>query len=192
MHIEFDNAFLRELPGDPEAGPRVRQVEGAAWSAVAPTPVAAPRLLAGSVEAAALVGLDAAAFDAPEFARVFAGNALLPGMQPWAANYGGHQFGSWAGQLGDGRAISLGEALGPGGGRWELQLKGAGKTPYSRFADGRAVLRSSIREFLCSEAMHHLGVPTTRALSLIQASVDSERSASTMQARSRSRFSSFR
>ena len=167
MHIEFDNAFLRELPGDPEAGPRVRQVEGAAWSAVAPTPVAAPRLLAGSVEAAALVGLDAAAFDAPEFARVFAGNALLPGMQPWAANYGGHQFGSWAGQLGDGRAISLGEALGPGGGRWELQLKGAGKTPYSRFADGRAVLRSSIREFLCSEAMHHLGVPTTRALSLV-------------------------
>ena len=167
MHIEFDNAFLRELPGDPEAGPRVRQVEGAAWSAVAPTPVAAPRLLAGSVEAAALVGLDATAFDAPEFARVFAGNALLPGMQPWAANYGGHQFGSWAGQLGDGRAISLGEALGPGGGRWELQLKGAGKTPYSRFADGRAVLRSSIREFLCSEAMHHLGVPTTRALSLV-------------------------
>ncbi|MBG3852707.1 YdiU family protein, partial [Xanthomonas hortorum pv. carotae] len=89
------------------------------------------------------------------------------GMQPWAVNYGGHQFGHWAGQLGDGRAISLGEAIGVDGGRYELQLKGAGPTPYSRGADGRAVLRSSIREFLCSEAMHHLGVPTTRALSLV-------------------------
>jgi uncharacterized protein YdiU (UPF0061 family) len=167
MHIEFDNAFLRELPGDPETGPRVREVLGAAWSQVDPTPVAAPRLLAASPEAAALVGLDATAFADPGFARVFGGNALLPGMQPWAANYGGHQFGSWAGQLGDGRAISLGEALGPDGGRWELQLKGAGRTPYSRFADGRAVLRSSVREFLCSEAMHHLGIPTTRALSLV-------------------------
>jgi serine/tyrosine/threonine adenylyltransferase len=88
-------------------------------------------------------------------------------MQPHAANYGGHQFGHWAGQLGDGRAISLGEAINATGQRWELQLKGAGPTPYSRHADGRAVLRSSIREFLCSEAMHHLGVPTTRALSLV-------------------------
>ncbi|KAF1693368.1 protein adenylyltransferase SelO [Pseudoxanthomonas koreensis] len=166
MDIEFDNTFLRELPGDPESGPRVREVQGAAWSRVDPAPVAAPRLLAWSPEAAALVGLDAADAADPEFACVLAGNALLPGMQPWAANYGGHQFGSWAGQLGDGRAISLGEALGADGGRWELQLKGAGRTPYSRFADGRAVLRSSIREFLCSEAMHHLGVPTTRALSL--------------------------
>ncbi|WP_372013476.1 protein adenylyltransferase SelO [Pseudoxanthomonas sp. 10H] len=168
MRIEFDNAFLRDLPGDPETGPRVREVLGAAWSRVDPTPVAAPRLLAASPEAARLLGLDAAtAFADPDFARVFGGNALLPGMQPWAANYGGHQFGSWAGQLGDGRAISLGEALGGEGGRWELQLKGAGKTPYSRFADGRAVLRSSVREFLCSEAMHHLGIPTTRALSLV-------------------------
>src|SRR5690606_6031878 len=94
-------------------------------------------------------------------------NALLPGMDPWAANYGGHQFGHWAGQLGDGRAISLGEAMAADGTRHELQLKGAGMTPYSRGADGRAVLRSSIREFICSEAMHHLGVPTTRALSLV-------------------------
>ncbi|WP_082112772.1 protein adenylyltransferase SelO [Pseudoxanthomonas suwonensis] len=167
MHIEFDNAFLHELPGDPESGPRVREVREAAWSRVDPTPVADPRLLAWSSEAAALVGLGAADTTDPDFARVFGGNALLPGMQPWAANYGGHQFGSWAGQLGDGRAISLGEALGTDGGRWELQLKGAGKTPYSRFADGRAVLRSSVREFLCSEAMHHLGIPTTRALSLV-------------------------
>ena len=82
--------------------------------------------------------------------------------------YGGHQFGNWAGQLGDGRAINLGEVIGRDGQHWALQLKGAGATPYSRTADGLAVLRSSIREFLCSEAMHHLGVPTTRALSLIQ------------------------
>src|SRR5881409_3912329 len=85
-------------------------------------------------------------------------------MQPYAANYGRHQFGNWAGQLGDGRAITLGETINAAGERWELQLKGAGPTPYSRHADGRAVLRSSIREFLCSEAMHHLGIPTTRAL----------------------------
>ncbi len=88
-------------------------------------------------------------------------------MAPYAACYGGHQFGAWAGQLGDGRAISLGEVVNAAGQRWELQLKGAGATPYSRSADGRAVLRSSIREFLCSEAMAHLGVPTTRALSLV-------------------------
>ena len=104
---------------------------------------------------------------APEFAEVFGGNALYAGMEPYAACYGGHQFGNWAGQLGDGRAITLGEVVNASGERWELQLKGAGPTPYSRTADGRAVLRSSMREFLCSEAMHHLGVPTTRALSLV-------------------------
>lgn len=92
---------------------------------------------------------------------------LWKGMTPYAMCYGGHQFGNWAGQLGDGRAISLGEYVNARGERWEIQLKGAGKTPYSRFADGRAVMRSSIREFLCSEAMHFLGVPTTRALSLV-------------------------
>lgn len=92
---------------------------------------------------------------------------LWPGMRSYAMCYGGHQFGNWADQLGDGRAISLGEYVNKSGDRWEIQLKGAGKTPYSRFADGRAVLRSSIREFLCSEAMHFLGVPSTRALSLV-------------------------
>ncbi|WP_225876221.1 protein adenylyltransferase SelO [Lysobacter solisilvae (ex Woo and Kim 2022)] len=167
MNLHFDNRFLRELPGDPETGPRVRQVEGALWSRVAPTPVAAPRLLAHSAEMARTLGIGEAEIHAQRFADVFAGNALVPGMEPYAANYGGHQFGHWAGQLGDGRAISLGEAIAHGGERWELQLKGAGPTPYSRTADGRAVLRSSIREFLCSEAMHHLGVPTTRALSLV-------------------------
>jgi uncharacterized protein YdiU (UPF0061 family) len=165
--FHFDNAFLRELPGDPEAGARLRQVEAAAWSRVDPTPVAAPRLIAHSREMAAMLGVDEDEVRSPQFAQVFAGNAVLDGMQPWAANYGGHQFGHWAGQLGDGRAISLGETIDARGGRWELQLKGAGPTPYSRSADGRAVLRSSIREFLCSEAMHHLGVPTTRALSLV-------------------------
>jgi len=165
--LHFDNAFLRELPGDPDTAPGVRQVHGALWSRVDPAPVAAPRLLAHSREVAQRLGFDAAAVASPEFAAVFGGNALLPGMAPFAANYGGHQFGHWAGQLGDGRAITLGEAVAADGSRHELQLKGAGPTPYSRHADGRAVLRSSIREFLCSEAMHHLGVPTTRALSLV-------------------------
>ncbi|GLC25743.1 protein adenylyltransferase SelO [Roseisolibacter agri] len=163
----FDNRFVAELPGDPEQSPRRRQVLGAAWSPVAPTPVAAPRLLAHAREVAALVGFTEDDVREPWFAEVFGGNALLPGMQPYAACYGGHQFGHWAGQLGDGRAITLGEVVNAAGERWELQLKGAGPTPYSRTADGRAVLRSSIREFLCSEAMHHLGVPTTRALSVV-------------------------
>ncbi len=168
MHqLRFDNRFLRELPGDPLADNRPRQVPGAAWSAVAPTPVAAPRLIAHSREMADVLGLSEAAVQASAFAEVFAGNRLLPGMQTYAANYGGHQFGHWAGQLGDGRAIALGEVIDVDGGHWELQLKGAGPTPYSRHADGRAVLRSSVREFLCSEAMHHLGIPSTRALSLV-------------------------
>jgi uncharacterized protein YdiU (UPF0061 family) len=168
MRFQFDNAFVRELPGDREHGSRPRQVEGAAYSCVAPTPVEAPRVVAWSDEMAAALGLDEADIRGEPFAHAFAGNALLEGMQPWASNYGGHQFGVWAGQLGDGRAISLGEALDERGQRWELQLKGAGTTPYSRGADGRAVLRSSIREFLCSEAMHHLGIPTTRALCLLE------------------------
>ena len=163
----FDNAYLRLLPGDPEPRNFVRQVEAAAWSAVAPTPVAAPRLLAHSTDMARELGFTDEDVASPEFAAVFGGNALLPGMQPFAGNYGGHQFGHWAGQLGDGRAISLGEVVLAAGRRRELQLKGAGMTPYSRGADGRAVLRSSIREFLCSEAMHHLGIPSTRALSLV-------------------------
>ncbi len=165
--LRFDNTFVRELPADPETGPRRRQVHGALYSRVVPTPVAAPRLIAYSSEVAAMLGIDPETLASPEFANVFGGNSLMEGMEPYAANYGGHQFGHWAGQLGDGRAITLGETLNAAGERWELQLKGAGLTPYSRTADGRAVLRSSIREFLCSEAMHHLGVPTTRALSLV-------------------------
>ena len=167
FNLHFDNAFVRDLPGDPEQGPGLRQVEGALYSLIAPTPVTTPVVLAHSAETAALVGIDEATVATPEFAQVFAGNTLLDGMQPYAANYGGHQFGNWAGQLGDGRAVALGEVINAAGERWELQLKGSGRTPYSRGADGRAVLRSSVREFLCSEAMHHLGVPTTRALCLI-------------------------
>ncbi|HZQ63295.1 MAG TPA: YdiU family protein [Casimicrobiaceae bacterium] len=167
QELRFDNAFVRELPADAEEGARRRQVHGALYSRVQPTPVSAPRLIAYSREMAQELGLSDAYVASPDFAAVFAGNAIAEGMEPYAANYGGHQFGNWAGQLGDGRAISLGEVVTPAGRRWELQLKGAGLTPYSRSADGRAVLRSSIREFLCSEAMHHLGIPTTRALSLV-------------------------
>jgi len=165
--LQFVNRFTRDLPADPEGSTRPREVTGALFSRVAPTAVADPRLVAGSAECAALLGLDPAELESPEFARVFGGNGLLPGMDPFAMAYGGHQFGHWAGQLGDGRAINLGEVEGPDGIGWTLQLKGAGMTPYSRRADGLAVLRSSVREFLCSEAMFHLGVPTTRALSLV-------------------------
>ncbi len=157
----FTSRFLRALPGDPSSLNEPRQVRGALWSTVQPTPVSAPTLLAWSPEVATQLGLTEA--QVRELVPVLAGNAPPPGVTPFAANYGGHQFGHWAGQLGDGRAMGLGELN-----DLELQLKGAGPTPYSRRGDGRAVLRSSIREFLCSEAMHHLGVPTTRALSLVQ------------------------
>ncbi len=170
--LQWDDRFLRELPADPSTAPGQRQVHGAAYSLVDPSEVAAPKLLAHSPEVAEMLGLDAATIESEDFVALMAGNAKLEGMRPWATAYGGHQFGNWARQLGDGRAISLGELLAPDTKgelrRWELQLKGAGPTPYSRGADGRAVLRSSIREFLCSEAMFHLGVPTTRALSLVQ------------------------
>ncbi|MEZ5553143.1 MAG: YdiU family protein [Pseudomonadales bacterium] len=164
--LRFDNVFTRELPADPESENRRRQISGAIYSRVQPQPVAKPELVANSSEVAALLGLDTQDLDSSAFAEVFTGNRLLAGMDPHATCYGGHQFGNWAGQLGDGRAINLGEAIAADGSRLMLQLKGAGPTPYSRTADGLAVLRSSVREFLCSEAMHHLGVPTTRALSL--------------------------
>ncbi|WP_079434349.1 YdiU family protein [Zoogloea sp. LCSB751] len=154
--LPFDNAFAR-LPA-------------AFYTRLPPQPLPDPYLVAASPAAAALIGLPAAELARPEFAEFFAGNRLLPGSEPLAAVYSGHQFGVWAGQLGDGRAHLLGEvAIGlddPASG-WEIQLKGAGQTPYSRFADGRAVLRSSIREFLCSEAMAGLGIPTTRALAVV-------------------------
>jgi serine/tyrosine/threonine adenylyltransferase len=165
--LTFDNSFLRELPGDLESVNRRRQVIGACYSRVLPTPVARPKMAAYSKEVAELLDLPSEICESADFTRVFSGNGLSFGMEPYATCYGGHQFGEWAGQLGDGRAINLGEVINRRGERWTLQLKGAGPTPYSRNADGLAVLRSSVREFLCSEAMYHLGVPTTRALSLI-------------------------
>jgi uncharacterized protein YdiU (UPF0061 family) len=166
--LDFPNRALRSLPIDPSDENRVRQVHGACFTRVKPTPVKQPRTLAVAAEVAEILGLSEDFVRSAEFAEVFAGNRLLPGMDPVSACYGGHQFGTWAGQLGDGRAITLGEVRNGRGEHWEVQLKGAGPTPYSRRADGRAVLRSSVREFLCSEAMHHLGIPTTRALCLVE------------------------
>lgn len=166
-HLNFDNRFVRELPGDPNTENSRRQVSGACYSFVEPTSVSAPKLVGYSKEAASELDLGYEACVSSKFTDVFSGNLLLPSMQPFAMCYGGHQFGNWAGQLGDGRAINLGELINAKDQRWVLQLKGAGPTPYSRTADGLAVLRSSLREFICSEAMHHLGIPTTRALSLI-------------------------
>ncbi len=160
----FRNSFVDEMPADPVAENTRRQVPNASYTRVAPTPVAAPKLLAWSDRLAGELGL---ARPSPEAIEALAGNRVFPGMSPYAARYGGHQFGVWARQLGDGRAITLGELSARDGARQELQLKGAGLTPYSRTADGRAVLRSSLREYVCSEAMHFLGVPTTRALSLV-------------------------
>ncbi|WP_188916090.1 protein adenylyltransferase SelO [Pseudoduganella buxea] len=134
------------------------------YTRLMPTPLPAPYLVGLSAPAAALIGLDPAQVD-DDVVAVLAGNRVPERAQPLAAVYSGHQFGVWAGQLGDGRAMLLGDVATPDG-PVELQWKGAGMTPYSRMGDGRAVLRSSIREFLCSEAMHALGIPTTRALSV--------------------------
>ncbi|MCB2377286.1 YdiU family protein [Hymenobacter sp. BT635] len=163
----FHNSFVEEMKGEATFNNSPRQVPGYHYSRVTPTPVHDPKLLAWADELAAFLGLSKPAERGPAV-DALAGNLVTGSMKPFAARYGGHQFGSWAGQLGDGRAISLGEVTATDGTPWEIQLKGAGPTPYSRRADGRAVLRSSVREFLCSEAMHYLGVPTTRALSLVQ------------------------
>jgi uncharacterized protein YdiU (UPF0061 family) len=135
------------------------------YTRVSAQPLKDPWLVHANADAAALIGLDPQSFGTPDFLATFAGAKLFPGADPLAAVYSGHQFGVWAGQLGDGRAMLLGEVVGPAG-HWEIQWKGAGRTPYSRMGDGKAVLRSSIREYLASEAMHALGVPTTRALAI--------------------------
>lgn len=150
--LRFDNGYGR-LPPD-------------FYTRVSPTPLPDPYLVAFNPAAADLIGLAHAESGRAEFAEIFCGNRLLPGFDPLAAVYAGHQFGVFVPQLGDGRAILLGETVGAQG-RCDLQLKGAGKTPYSRMGDGRAVLRSSIREYLASEAMHALGIPTTRALAIV-------------------------
>ena len=215
--LHFDNSALRRLALDGTHGGGPRQVRGAHLVRVAPTELKSPELVATS-QALLLLGLPTHLVEGvaephllppsvrADLSEYFAGNQLLPGADPWASVYCGHQFGRFAGQLGDGAVISLGEIVvepedpraedsasrpmgatvvdggGAGGGsevrrlsplqadmlgRWEVQLKGAGATPFSRAADGRKVLRSSIREFLASEAMHALGIPTARAAALV-------------------------
>ncbi|HKA06266.1 MAG TPA: YdiU family protein [Gemmataceae bacterium] len=153
VDLPFDNTYAR-LPA-------------AFYQRVEPTPVPDPYLVAFNPDAARLIDLDPAEAQKADFVEYFAGNKLLPGSEPVAMKYAGHQFGSWVPQLGDGRAILLGEVKNAAGERWDLHLKGAGKTMFSRFGDGRAVLRSSIREYLCGEALHALGVPTTRSLCIV-------------------------
>ena len=164
--LTYRRRAVDALPADPDERVVSRQVHHACYSRVSPTPVAKPEVLALVPEVCALIDLEPVV--TPALTEVLAGNRVAQGMAPYASCYGGHQFGNWAGQLGDGRAITLGEVENARGEIWELQLKGAGPTPYSRRADGRAVLRSSLRELVCSEAMFHLGVPTTRALSLVR------------------------
>ena len=147
--------------------PRLRALGEAYYAVVPPTPLRDPHLVAFNPDAAALIGLDPAEAGQPAFVEVMAGNRPLPGGETLSMLYAGHQFGVYVPQLGDGRAILIGEARSAAHGVWELQLKGAGRTPYSRFGDGRAVLRSTIREYLCGEALHALGIPTTRALCIV-------------------------
>lgn len=150
----FDNSYAR-LPE-------------AFFAKLNPTPFSsAPHLVHANRAAAELIDLDPDQFIRPEFAGLFGGRMLAPGMEPLAMLYSGHQFGVYVPQLGDGRAILLGEVKNERGERWDLHLKGAGMTPFSRDGDGRAVLRSTIREYLCSEALHGLGIPTTRALCIV-------------------------
>ena len=147
---------------------RFAHLPAAFYTRVTAQPVRAPQLLHGNADVAAWLGLDPDALHQPDVVAQLAGNQPIPGSDPLAAVYSGHQFGVWAGQLGDGRALLLGGVRGPAG-EFELQLKGAGLTPYSRMGDGRAVLRSSVREYLASLAMHGLGIPTTHALALVGA-----------------------
>ncbi|XP_051543529.1 protein adenylyltransferase SelO-like isoform X2 [Myxocyprinus asiaticus] len=157
------------LPLDAVDGNLIRAVKGCVFSECQPTPMKGPLTLAAVSKDVLenILDLDEDVLYNEEFIQCVSGGKLFPGSIPLAHRYGGHQFGYWAGQLGDGRAHLLGEYTNKKGQRWELQLKGSGKTPYSRSGDGRAVIRSSVREFLCSEAMHFLGIPTSRALSLV-------------------------
>lgn len=166
MNLQIDNSFTSSLPHDPNETNTRRQVLGASYSFVSPKSPSNPKLIHVSDAALVDLGISEAEAKSNEFLAVFLGQKPLNSSPPYAMNYGGHQFGQWSGQLGDGRAINIGEIV-ANDQRWTLQLKGAGETPYSRQGDGLAVLRSSIREHLCSEAMYHLGIPTTRSLSLM-------------------------
>lgn len=165
MKLNIKDLFNKELPSDPIQNNDPRLVFEACFSFVAPLKPSSPELVHVSKEASQIIGVKEEDLKSKEFFEIFSGSKVLEGTSSYAMCYGGHQFGQWAGQLGDGRAINLFEVEEKGD-KWMVQLKGAGKTPYSRRADGLAVLRSSIREHLCSEAMHHLGVPTTRSMSL--------------------------
>lgn len=164
--FQVDNSFTRELIGDRSYDNRSRIVENACYSTVLPRIPSQPKLIHFSSHLADKLGISTDVIYGSEFLKIVSGSAVPPDTEPYAMCYGGHQFGQWAGQLGDGRAINLFEHLRDTK-RYSLQLKGAGTTPYSRNADGLAVLRSSLREHLCSEAMHFLGIPTTRSLSLV-------------------------
>ncbi len=165
MKLNIQDTFNKELPADPITANTRRQVFEACYSFVTPKIPKKPSLVHVSTDMAKQLGISEDDISDPYFTEVFSGAKVMDNTHPYAMCYGGHQFGHWAGQLGDGRAINLCEVV-ENDERWALQLKGAGATPYSRTADGLAVLRSSIREHLCSEAMYHLGVPTTRSLSL--------------------------
>ncbi|TVZ56006.1 uncharacterized protein YdiU (UPF0061 family) [Lutibacter sp. Hel_I_33_5] len=165
MKLNLKDTFNKELPADVVLENTRRQVTNACFSYVSPKKTTSPSLIHVSEEMLQEIGISEEESKSKKFLNVFTGNSVLENTNPYAMCYGGHQFGNWAGQLGDGRAINLFE-IEHKNKHWALQLKGAGETPYSRTADGLAVLRSSIREYLCSEAMYHLGVPTTRALSL--------------------------
>ena len=154
------------LPHEPQWQPGLAALGDAFVSKLPPVPVPDPRWVAHSPQAMADLGLDPAWLQGDQALQLFSGNALPSGSQTWASVYSGHQFGVWAGQLGDGRALTLGALPDAQGQLQEIQLKGSGLTPYSRRGDGRAVLRSSVREFIASEAMQALGIPTSRALCL--------------------------
>eukprot|EP01006_Ploeotia_vitrea_P010254 TRINITY_DN2659_c0_g1_i1.p1 TRINITY_DN2659_c0_g1~~TRINITY_DN2659_c0_g1_i1.p1 ORF type:complete len:634 (+),score=89.08 TRINITY_DN2659_c0_g1_i1:12-1913(+) len=175
--LKFDNISLRCLPLDPEKKNFVRSpVPNTCFSLVEPTPVDKPQLVCASRPALKLIDITSdEEFNRDDFAAYFAGNKVLPGAEPAAHCYCGHQFGRFSGQLGDGATMFLGQVINEAGDRWEIQFKGAGKTPYSRTADGRKVLRSSIREFLCSEANFFLNVPTTRAGTVVTSDTRVER-----------------
>jgi len=166
MRLEIADTFNKELPSDTNLSNTRRKVFGAMYSYVKPRVPTSPKLIHASPEMCKHLGINVEEVTSDEFLNIFSGAKVYQGTEPYAMAYAGHQFGNWAGQLGDGRAINLFE-IEHNKKRWALQLKGAGETPYSRQGDGLAVLRSSVREYLCSEAMHHLGVPTTRALSLM-------------------------
>ncbi len=151
--LSFDNTYARLPDGF--------------FHRVQPTPFPNPQVVSFNSAAAELIGLDPEEAKRPEFAEYFCGAKLLQGSDPLAMLYAGHQFGHYVPQLGDGRAILLGEIRNAKGETWDLQLKGAGLTRFSRDGDGRAVLRSTIREYLCGEAMYGLGIPTTRSLCMV-------------------------